>query len=382
MHLLLLAQLGSVAALYGKNSPVMQLDPKTFDAAVKQTSKISFVEFFAPWNLAPTYEKVAASLKGMVNFAAVDCDNDSNKPLCGEYQVQGFPTIKIMIPEVDKNGKHSVRVEDYKGGRTVAAIADFAVRLMPSRVRKLKSGEISDFLSKENATTKVFLFSKKGATSSIYKSLSTSFDDAIFAQVRNEVTDAVELFGVDTFPKLLVVPGGQTEPVVYDGEMKLDPMRKFIAEYATLLPEATENESSSKSAKEAEEAAKKKAAAAEAFLQFDKVETAEDLASKCLSAGQKKSCVLAPAPLLTDLNFKVKQKEFKFVEYAGEAAMVLQMLSIPTDEVVFINGKKGWYIVAEGSPRTKVDLQDWIDRVKAGDLASKKQEFVMKKDEL
>ena len=34
-------------------------------------------------------------VQGMVNVAAVDCDDASMKSLCGKYGVQGFPTLKV-----------------------------------------------------------------------------------------------------------------------------------------------------------------------------------------------------------------------------------------------------------------------------------------------
>ena len=55
-------------------------------------------------NLAPHYEKVAKNLKGIAKVAAVDCDEEKNKPLCGSQGVQGFPTLKIFKPS-SKKGK-------------------------------------------------------------------------------------------------------------------------------------------------------------------------------------------------------------------------------------------------------------------------------------
>ncbi len=40
-------------------------------------------------NLAPEYKKAAAATKGMVNIVAIDCDDASNRPLCGRYDVKG-----------------------------------------------------------------------------------------------------------------------------------------------------------------------------------------------------------------------------------------------------------------------------------------------------
>lgn len=48
--------------------------------------------------LAPAYTKAAEHMAGIVTFAAVDCDDQNNKKLCAEFDVQGFPTIKFMKP--------------------------------------------------------------------------------------------------------------------------------------------------------------------------------------------------------------------------------------------------------------------------------------------
>ena len=50
-------------------------------------------EFFAPWcghckQLAPAFNQAASTLAGIVPFVAIDCDRDTNRPLCSEYGVQ------------------------------------------------------------------------------------------------------------------------------------------------------------------------------------------------------------------------------------------------------------------------------------------------------
>ena len=61
-------------------------------------------------SLAPAFTKVAESLHGIVNVAAVDCDVEANKPLCSQYDVKGFPTIKSF-----SGGKGKKRATDYQG---------------------------------------------------------------------------------------------------------------------------------------------------------------------------------------------------------------------------------------------------------------------------
>ena len=69
--------------------------------------------------MQPAYEKAAKSLTGLAKVAAVNCDDESNKPFCGRMGVQGFPTLKIVKPG-KKPGKPIV--EDYQGARSAKAI--------------------------------------------------------------------------------------------------------------------------------------------------------------------------------------------------------------------------------------------------------------------
>ena len=66
--------------------------------------------------LAPTWDKAATELKGKALFAKVDCTQD--EALCGEFEVQGYPTLIFQT----KDGKLS----EYNGGRSVAEFEKFA----------------------------------------------------------------------------------------------------------------------------------------------------------------------------------------------------------------------------------------------------------------
>jgi len=80
------------------------------------------------------------------------------------------------------------------------------------------------------------LITDKGATRALYKSLAIDFKGRItLAQARNSQSKVVEEFNVEKYPTWIVLPGGKAPGVVYTGEMKRDPMYKFLSEYA---PEA------------------------------------------------------------------------------------------------------------------------------------------------
>lgn len=46
----------------------------------------------------PFQPKLTEALQGLVDFVAVDCDQDKNKPLCQEYGVQVRSACSVPTP--------------------------------------------------------------------------------------------------------------------------------------------------------------------------------------------------------------------------------------------------------------------------------------------
>ncbi|KAG5674681.1 hypothetical protein PVAND_004633 [Polypedilum vanderplanki] len=126
--LLLLIQLS--VALYDSKDEVVELTPSNFDRLVTKGDEVWIVEFFAPWcghckSLAPEYKKAAKALKGVVKVGAVDCDQ--HKELAGQFNIRGFPTIKIFT------GKQST---DYQGQRDAKGIAEAGLAAAKKKVKE------------------------------------------------------------------------------------------------------------------------------------------------------------------------------------------------------------------------------------------------------
>ncbi|BGP39703.1 hypothetical protein JCM10450v2_003672 [Rhodotorula kratochvilovae] len=221
----------AVAALgYSKN--LLHLNTKTFRKAVQGSDKLSLVAFTAPWcgyckKLAPDLDKVADSLKGIVNVVNVDCDADENKPLCGQEGVQGFPTLKLF-----PGGSAPSR--SYDGPRTAKDIIAAATGAMPTFVKRAGTAAEVEALRAQAAKKPVsLLFTSAGKVTPLYKALSTDFHRGIdFYAARDSKVgkEAMAAFGVESTPALLVLHGG--EVAKYDGPLKYDKLHAFLKPFA------------------------------------------------------------------------------------------------------------------------------------------------------
>eukprot|EP00398_MALV-I-01_sp_L67-1_P000879 gene879-103_t len=150
---------------------LVTLTPDNFNQVKEEGNYL--VKFYAPWcghckQLAPEYQ-AAADIVEDVQLGEVDCDAEENKPLCSEYGVQGFPTLKWF-------GKDCNPVE-YDGGRTKDTILQWVEDILKPAVQEadavpevgdrlqvvLEAPEISedfDLAANKNRKHAVFVFVK------------------------------------------------------------------------------------------------------------------------------------------------------------------------------------------------------------------------------
>lgn len=235
---------GLVKGFYDASSPVKSLFAHQWKDEVLNSERVQMVEFFAPWcghcqNLVPEYSKAAKNLKGMIDFVAIDCDDDKNKPLCGTLGIRGFPTIKLFYPKYSKTNPNEFKKisTDYNGERKAKALSDFAAEKLPSNVIQLTHGKTNQGATSheefiENDTiSRVILFTDKPTTSTLYKSLSVEYKGRVLLSEAKGQTLS-ELYKVDKFPTLHVYPAGQKEHIVYDGKISFEALSKFLDNYS------------------------------------------------------------------------------------------------------------------------------------------------------
>ncbi|KAG0352693.1 hypothetical protein BC939DRAFT_500663 [Gamsiella multidivaricata] len=239
---LLLSQ-SALAGLYSAKDHVVDITAQNFQAEVMDSNHLVMVEFYAPWcghckNLTPHYKAAAKNLHGIVKLGAVDCDDDKNRPVCSQYDIKGFPTIKVF--PANRGGKKGVKhPKDYQGERTAKAIVDHLVKLIPDDIKLVTSNpssekitNIDEFVAKESEP-RALLFTKKLASSNMYKGIATDMKDRmIVAEMRVPNDNVLKQFNLDNLPTLLVFPKDSQEPVVYTGELKRDPITEFLDQYA------------------------------------------------------------------------------------------------------------------------------------------------------
>ncbi|KAL7620801.1 hypothetical protein AAE478_009799 [Parahypoxylon ruwenzoriense] len=407
------------AGLYLKGSPVVQVDAKNYDRIINKSNYTSVVEFYAPWcghcqNLKPAYEKAAKNLEGLAKVAAINCDDDENKQLCGMMGVKGFPTLKTVRPGKGKGSKPIV--EDYNGPRSAKGIVDAVVDKINNHVKRVTDKDVDSFLSTQNETAKAVLFTEKGTTSALLKSIAIDFLDVIaVAQIRDKETKANELFGIKSYPALVLLPGGDKESLVYGGEMKKDAMVKFLSQAGQPNPDSAPAKSKGEKKSEKKDKKDKKASSkssesssntasaestestdvppiekvVEAAPPIPAITEADKLTKECLNR-KSHTCVLAFVPSahgetaekalgsLAALALKHAQGQrhlFPFFEVHTDneaAASVFKSLELSGEvEIIALNGKRGWWRHYEGDFSSE-SFESWIDAIRLSEGTKKK----------
>jgi protein disulfide-isomerase A6 len=332
--------------------------------------------------------------------------------------VQGFPTLKIVRP---KKGGGKPMVQDYQGQRTASAMVDAVVQQINNYVVKVEDKSLDKFLSDKKESPKAILFTDKGTTSALLKSIAIDFADVItIGQARNKETKVVEAYAVEKFPTLVLLPGGDAPAIVYDGELKKEAMVKFLSQAGAPNPDPPVKAKSEKNGKKDSKASNKKSSSSKAqskassetssatpesetetstqeapvivetALPIPAINSPEKLIKECLTE-KSHTCVLAfvsssedeaakkALTSLSELAFKHAQSKrhlFPFYEVPKSnegATSLLKALDLSADvEIIAINARRGWWRHYEGADFGHESVEAWIDAIRMSEGVKKK----------
>ncbi|XP_046395671.1 sulfhydryl oxidase 2-like [Ischnura elegans] len=91
-------------ALYTSDDKLTILNVTNFKPTVSKSSSAWIVEFYSSWcgfckRFSPTWKDFAADInawEGVISVGVVDCADDNNNPLCREYEIMRYPTLRMF----------------------------------------------------------------------------------------------------------------------------------------------------------------------------------------------------------------------------------------------------------------------------------------------
>jgi protein disulfide-isomerase A6 len=321
--------------------------------------------------------------------------------------IKGFPTLKVVKPS--RKGPGMPTIEDYEGERTAKAIVDTVIQKIPNHVKRVMDKSLEDWLKGGNETAKAILFSEKSTTSALLRALAIDYLGTInFGQINKKESVSVETFGIEKFPALVLLPGGEKESLKYDGDLKKDPMSEFLKQVATPNPDPAPQPPKKKSKKKAKASEEEKpmdskvkaekekeSADTETPIKAPQREVAviptineENLKKACLTSDSK-ICALILAPAvsdkptdlpevvkamksLTEVYDKHSKRRSSFPFYVIEATNptsktlrdTLGLKDTSELEVIAINAKRMWWRKYTGDSYGHDAVELWIDAIR------------------
>ncbi|KAI8514491.1 thiol oxidase [Branchiostoma belcheri] len=96
----------TIAELYSEEDAVVRLEAATLNRTIYNVPNLFIVEFYSSWcghciNFAPTWKALARDTEDwaeVIQLAALDCADSKNLPTCRQYDIKGYPTIKVFQP--------------------------------------------------------------------------------------------------------------------------------------------------------------------------------------------------------------------------------------------------------------------------------------------
>ncbi|XP_069119679.1 sulfhydryl oxidase 2-like [Argopecten irradians] len=97
--------------LYSPSDDVVILTDENFAQNVFSVQNAWIIEFYNSWcghckRFAPVWKSIATDVKGwqtVIRVGAIDCSTTENLEICRNYNIKGYPTMRLLPPHSSKN---------------------------------------------------------------------------------------------------------------------------------------------------------------------------------------------------------------------------------------------------------------------------------------
>ncbi|KAK7145726.1 hypothetical protein R3I93_013459 [Phoxinus phoxinus] len=204
------------AGLYKASDQVIILSPENVDSVLYNSSAARLVMFYATWcghcvAFSPTWKSLARDIKEWkpaVDLAAIDCADESNRKVCTNFGITGYPTLKFF-PAFSSN--ESMGQQFSGSSRDVRGLRHYIIDKLEKQheawppacppLETASEAEIDNFFQTNNVKHLVLVFERKNSYVGREVTLDLlQYENIAVRRVLDTETSLVSRFGVTDFP--------------------------------------------------------------------------------------------------------------------------------------------------------------------------------------
>lgn len=112
---------------------VATLNIRNIGLTIADPTRHTFVKFYAPWSkrctsISSVWVQLAQELKLREDIVIAEIDCAAHPSIPKEYQIKGFPTLRLFVKGPSDGGTDSPQGKDYGGPSDVQALTKFLLQ--------------------------------------------------------------------------------------------------------------------------------------------------------------------------------------------------------------------------------------------------------------